>query len=224
MKPYIIAIDGMSAALKTTTAHRLAALFQREGISAGIIHCDDFFLPKELRTPKRYEEPGGNIHYERLKEEIIEPFVKGDMQKEGVGLTYRPFDCSRMDYGTPITLPVSRVYILEGAYAMHPYLGPYYDFSLFMKVEAEEQLRRIAKRGGNVEMFREKWIPLEAGYHESCNTEERADLVVDTTAFQSNGSVEEAEGTVGVISEGLEAAAGIIAKKAIAITGIPSER
>ena len=64
----IIAIDGRSAAGKTTLAEELLAV-----TGGDILHMDDFFLPPELRTAQRYSEPGGNIHRERFQEEKFMP-------------------------------------------------------------------------------------------------------------------------------------------------------
>ncbi|MDE7100629.1 MAG: (d)CMP kinase, partial [Anaeroplasmataceae bacterium] len=63
---FVIVIDGMSASGKSTLALKLA-----NALDANLIHMDDFFLPKELRTLNRYQEAGGNIHYERFKEEVV---------------------------------------------------------------------------------------------------------------------------------------------------------
>jgi len=67
--PLIVAIDGMSSALKTTLSEKLSDMFD-----GAVIHCDDFFLPLEFRTQERFAEPGGNIHYERMKAEVIDKF------------------------------------------------------------------------------------------------------------------------------------------------------
>ena len=50
-----LAIDGMAASGKSTLACKLAEEFGGE-----VIHMDDFFLPMDLRTAERLEEPGGN--------------------------------------------------------------------------------------------------------------------------------------------------------------------
>ena len=63
----IIAIDGMTASGKSTLAEELSQIY-----NSPIFHADDFFLPMELRTEERLNEPGGNIHYERMKKEIID--------------------------------------------------------------------------------------------------------------------------------------------------------
>ena len=68
----IIAIDGRCAAGKTTLAARLA-----KELGGDVIHMDDFFLPLELRTEERFREPGGNVHYERFKTEVLKPLEAG---------------------------------------------------------------------------------------------------------------------------------------------------
>ena len=45
---------------------------------------DDFFLPMELRTAERLEEPGGNVHYERFSAEV-------DVYKRQVCSDGRPY-------------------------------------------------------------------------------------------------------------------------------------
>ena len=64
---YVAAIDGRCASGKTTLAKALA-----KETGAGVIHMDDFFLPEELRTKERLSSPGGNVHYERFREEVLE--------------------------------------------------------------------------------------------------------------------------------------------------------
>lgn len=170
--PMVVAIDGMSAALKTTLSEQLADMFD-----GAVIHCDDFFLPGEMRMPERLKEPGGNIHYERMKAEII------DRLPDNLGY-YRKFDCSRMEYGDKIKVPRKLFYIVEGAYAMHPYFGKYYDLSVFMKVSEEEQIKRLYLRNGNTDMFVSKWIPMEKLYNQCFGIENNSDIVVDTTDWR----------------------------------------
>ena len=81
----VIAVDGMSGAGKTTYAEELATK-----LDANVIHMDDFFLPFSLRTKERYQTPGGNIHYERFKEEVLNHLKKD--------FSYRKFDCHKMEF------------------------------------------------------------------------------------------------------------------------------
>ena len=56
--------------------------------------------------------------------------------------------------------------IVEGAYSLHPALGAYYDWAVFLDIEPEAQLKRLIKRNTRemVQNFQEKWLPLEEKY------------------------------------------------------------
>lgn len=163
----IIAIDGRAAAGKTTLAKKLA-----EELKACVVHADDFFLPPFLRTPERYQEPGGNIHYERLK-------ILTDSLKNGRDEEYGIFNCSKMKITENKTVPKNGTVIIEGSYSTHPYLGRYYDLSIFMDIEPEEQKRRLSLRAPeSINDFTSKWIPLEEAYFEHFGIKEKCDIVI----------------------------------------------
>ena len=167
--PVILALDGMAAAGKTTEADELSAYFR-----APVVRMDDFFLPQPLRTPERLSEPGGNVHYERFAAEVLPGLTAGR------AFDYRRFDCGLMAYGARVLIPAAPVVIVEGAYAMHPCFGKYWDLGVFFAVSPEEQERRIRRRNGaeGWERFRTRWIPLENRYHAACRTAEQADIVI----------------------------------------------
>lgn len=151
-------IDGRAASGKTTAAELLTNIFGGE-----VIHMDDFFLPKELRTPERFEEKGGNIHYERFIEEVVPNLIKED------SFTYTYFDCSIFDYGGTRTISSashSPLRIVEGTYSHHPLYKDIYDIKILMSISPEMQKKRILKRNGEKmwQMFRDRWIPLEEKY------------------------------------------------------------
>ena len=88
-----IAIDGICGGGKTTLGEALAQRYD-----CNLFHMDDFYLRKEQRTPERYAQPGGNVDYERFKEEVLDHLADEE------GFTYRPFDCGTMDLGEPRTV------------------------------------------------------------------------------------------------------------------------
>lgn len=167
--PVVLRIDGRCASGKTTTAALLSALYP----GAGIIHMDDFFLPPSLRTPQRFDEAGGNIHYERFRTEVSE--------KIGTGIfAYRKFDCSKMDYGEVVSVPESRLYIVEGSYSGNPKLELQADIRVFCDVDSHTQLERIVARDGEAyrESFVSRWIPLEERYFAAYRVKEESDLTI----------------------------------------------
>ncbi len=168
--PLIIAIDGRCASGKTT----LAALL-KEKTGCNVIHADDFFLRKEQRTKQRLEEAGGNIDYERLESEVLIP-----VRREGE-CRYRRFDCGTMSLcDDSIVVSSAPLTIVEGSYSCHPRLFNYYDFSIFLNVEQDEQIKRILQRNGKekAENFKNKWIPLEEKYFSAFNISEICNMII----------------------------------------------
>ena len=74
------------------------------------------------------------------------------------------------------------VRIVEGSYACHPLLTPWYDARIFLTLSPEEQQRRILLRNGpeKLEMFKSRWIPFEEKYFSAFDVENKADLVLTT--------------------------------------------
>ena len=151
----VVVLDGRCASGKSSAAELLAPLW-----NAPVVHMDDFFLPKSLRTPERLAEPGGNVHYERFREEVVLPL------SEDRPFSYRVFSCRTGDYSGTREIPRSEVVIVEGAYSLHPYFGSYEDAAFFFDINPEEQLRRIRRRDGEQALaaFRDRWIPMENRY------------------------------------------------------------
>lgn len=171
-KPLIIAIDGRCASGKTTLA---AAI--KEKIGCGVIHADDFFLRVEQRTHRRLEEAGGNIDYERLRDEALIP-----LRREGK-CSYRRFDCKSMKISDETTvIEAGPLTVVEGSYSCHPMLWKYYDYRIFMNTSREKQLERIELRNGAeaLSVFQNRWIPLEEKYFSEYRISERCDTVIDT--------------------------------------------
>ena len=170
--PVIIAIDGNCGSGKTFYAHQLAKIF-----NASVIHCDDFFLPKEMRTAERLAEVGGNIHYERLGETISmlvnEQSLSGGKKQF---FTYMAYNCSTYGYEERRLHP-SNIVIVEGSYSLHPSLRHLYDLKILLHVDSQTQYNRLLQREGEkgIANFVNRWIPLENRYFETINT---ADCVV----------------------------------------------
>ena len=102
-----VAIDGMCGSGKTTLGEALAEKYE-----CNLLHMDDFFLRPEQRTLKRYEEPGGNVDYERFRAEVLKHLADEE------GFIYRRFDCHTMKLEEPYPLSRQRLNIIEGAYIL----------------------------------------------------------------------------------------------------------
>ena len=168
----IIAIDGMTGSGKTVLASELQQIYH-----GALFHADDFFLPPELRTKKRFDEPGGNIHYERMKKEIIDKLKTAKIDDE---ISYKPFICKTQSYGNDLVQKIGKVNIVEGSYCLNPKFGKYYDISIVLKINEKIQIDRLTKRCPQmINNFINKWIPLEKKYHEAFNIFDNADITFD---------------------------------------------
>jgi len=170
-KQYIlIAIDGKCASGKTTLG-----LYLKNNLDANLFHMDDFFLQKHQRTEERLAEVGGNVDYERFKEDVLNPLL------EGKEIAYQRFDCSSLELQDAKRINQKRINIIEGSYSQHPYFGDVYDLKVFMEIDSESQLANIRKRNGEqkLSMFVERWIPKELAYFEKFGIKEKSDIIVE---------------------------------------------
>lgn len=148
----LVAIDGKCGSGKTSAAAALAEL-----TDAAVIHCDDFFLPRQLRTEQRLAQVGGNIHYERLAQVLSEA-------RKGQPFEYERYDCSCGRF-VPVSFEPKRIVVVEGSYALHPALRHMYSVKALVRVDEQLRLRRIVQRdGAGAQAFFDKWIPLEERY------------------------------------------------------------
>ena len=165
-----LAIDGGSASGKSTLGDLLSMHYD-----CNVFHMDDFFLRPEQRTAERYDEAGGNVDRERFFEEVLMPLSKGE------NVSYRKFDCSKMEILPPVTFTPKRLNVVEGAYSMHPYFLEYYNLSVFLDVGANLQKERILKRNSPefAKRFFEEWIPMEHRYFQVFDIKNKCDLIIE---------------------------------------------
>ncbi len=168
-----IAIDGRAAAGKSTTGRLLS-----HALGCPLFHADDYFLRPHMRTLERLCEPGGNIDYERLKQEIVDHL--------GQDIEYTPFDCSTMALAESVRIPPSRINILEGSYSQHPRFGDAFDIRIFCTLPSDIQRERIRVRNGErmLERFISEWIPMEERYFEAFNIAGKSHYLLDNSGIE----------------------------------------
>lgn len=165
----LITLDGPCASGKTTLAEKLAGVF-----GAHVVHTDDYVIPHAQKTPERLAVPGGNCDAARLTEEVIAPWKRGDP------VMIRKYDC-RNDRLLPAEkMPDCRMLILEGSYCNLPMIRQYADIRAFMNTPWEKRIERLQKRESAryLQMFFDRWIPLENRYFEAYGLPDRECIVL----------------------------------------------
>ncbi len=164
--PVLVAIDGSCTAGKTTLAGKLAEIYD-----CNVFHMDEFFLRPEQRTTERFAQAGGNVDYERFREEVLIPL------QSGKPFSYRPFDCRSFTLSSPVEVMPKQLNIIEGSYSLHPHFGDPYDLKILLTVTPELQYQRILERPAHLhKRFFEQWIPMESHYLETFRIPEICDL------------------------------------------------
>lgn len=161
----VVALDGRSAAGKSTLASRLAD-GQRDWC---VVHTDDIAWYESFFdwTPL-------------LVEGVLTPFAAGE------AVSFRPPSWQTRGRSGAIEVPAdTRVLLVEGVGSSQAALAPWLDRAVWVHTphrgvcEREEQ--RIAEGSVSAELSRE-WLGREAGFLDADRPWDRADLVVSGTA------------------------------------------
>lgn len=94
----------------------------------------------------------------------------------------RRFNCSTKSIESAILIPYKPFNIIEGSYSMHSNLQKYYDSSVFLTVNKDEQLSRLKKRNPKMlNNFIQRWIPLEETYFNTFSIQDKCNIQIDTS-------------------------------------------
>jgi uridine kinase len=175
----LVAIDGHSAAGKTTLAKKIKANFR----DVQLVHMDDFYRVMEHDQRERLDAAGGyELYYDwqRLEREILQPLSQGQAG------SYQPYDWATHRLSNEIkTVWPFGVVIVEGCYSARPELRNYYHALVFVETAAKERHERQRERADATNAWLEKWEAAERHYLEQVNARAFADLVVTGSAHSS---------------------------------------
>lgn len=168
--PIVVALDGYSAAGKSTLARELV-----RRLDATVIHGDDFYRDM-LETDRAALTPEEGVDryfdWERLRDEALLPLASG-----------RPGTFSRFDWQAgkgltePVTAEPKAVVLMEGVYSARPQLQPH--IHLDVLVEAPERLRRARRRARHDRHeWESRWDAAEHVYFRSIRKPSSFTLIV----------------------------------------------
>jgi uridine kinase len=181
--PVRVAIDGRSAAGKTTLANALAAAVRAvSGRTVIRAELDGFMKMVVDRNAYPYDSPESYYldawDYPAIRAHLLIPLgTEGDRR-------YRtgPLD-------PPAVAPDDAILLADGVFLQRPELDRFWDLRIYLDIGLDESLRRGVDRdqhwmGGAAEAerrYRTKYLPGEQRYLAEVRPRERAQIVVDTT-------------------------------------------
>ena len=168
--PALLAIDGRCGSGKSTLAEYLAGQ-----LDCQVVHTDDFYLPIAARCANWQEQPGANMDFIRLRNEVLQPLLRGETAP------YKAYSCAAANGSAGLKVPAAPLTILEGSYSLHPALQTEFAVRVFVTCPLDVQAARLqAREGTRYANFVQRWIPLEEGYFAAHDPAARCDFVLDT--------------------------------------------
>lgn len=181
---FMVAIDGVDAAGKTTLAAVLAEELRNRKYNVIEASMDGFHNPREVRYRMGRDSPEGyyrdSFNIETLKEVLLEPLGKGEAYRTAV-FDYRVD--SKTDEKT-VSAPVNAILVFEGVFSLRPELVELWDYKIYLDIAVEESISRGVERdlGEKDEIerkYRVRYLPGQQLFKEESRPYETADIIVD---------------------------------------------
>lgn len=180
----MVAVDGPTAAGKSTFADDLAEALRKKGHDVFRASIDDFLKPRALRYAQGRDSARGRYEdaydYSVFRRVLIEPFVMNG----STGFVTAAWDEHRDRQIEPKWLsgPVDAMLIVDGGYLNRPELRGLWNASIWLDADAKVRSRRMRERDGI-----EPGTPRAERYagaqklYEKTKPREAATIVVDNT-------------------------------------------
>ncbi len=186
-----VAVDGRTAAGKTTLGHELARRLVDAGRVVLRASLDDFKRP--WAEAHCYDRVSGAGYYRNAFDlAAIRDLLLAPAHPSGTGLValcsidpLTQFDHS----ATRVPMPEDGILVVDGVFALRPELDPYWDLRIWVDVSPGLSLHRgtgrdAAREGASQAeaLHRDRYGPAEAIYIAEVDPVARADIVVDNTS------------------------------------------
>lgn len=184
--PYVVGIDGINAAGKTTFATAFAEQLVAGGSDAHVVHVDDFHHPREFRYRSGHDGEAflsRYIDFDRLVTDVLAPLRETRHLDVRLGL----IDVYAHD--APLTrvfsLGPDSIVLVEGIFLLQAAMRQYFDLTIFLDISFTTSISRGRDRWRHLEpdeterRFRTKYLPGQELYMARHRPQAAADLVID---------------------------------------------
>ena len=191
-----VAIDGYTAAGKTTFGHELAAAIRRLGRSTLRASLDDFKKPWSDARAKGYDRTSADGYYRNApdfasaRDLLLEP---AGPTGSGTVVLCAHDPLTGVDHrGTTVDAPTDGVLIVDSVFAFRPEYDDVWDFRIWLAISPELALQRGIERDTETEgrdeaerLHRDRYLAAERIYVREVDPISLADVVVDNIVFEA---------------------------------------
>lgn len=196
-----VAVDGFTAAGKTSFANELAVAVRRRGRSTMRACLDDFKKPWRDAREKGYDRVSGEGYYRNApdfvsaRELLLEP-AGPDGHGTVVLCAHDPL--TGIDHrSTTVEAPDDAVLIVDSVFAFRPEYDEFWDHRIWLDVSPALSLARGIERDADLEgrdeaerLHRGRYHPSELIYLAEVDPRSRADVIIDNTDFDAPAIIE----------------------------------
>jgi len=189
-EPTLVAIDGRSAAGKTTLADELAVSVSNNGRPVLRSSIDHFHPPghkyrssQRRYTPVSYYAEG--YDYATFRAVLLDPLRHHCNRQCRLAFWDSFNDIAFPEHWTDV--PSGAIIIVDGIFLFRPDLQQYWDYTIWLDIDWQNMLERAANRDvawmgsadSVIERYRAFWIPTHQLYEAETNPRYRANVIVD---------------------------------------------
>ena len=176
-----IAVDGLTAAGKTSFGHELGEAVAAAGRPVLRASLDDFKRP--WNEAHLYDRLSGEGYYRNAFDlDTVVTLLLEPLQRKAL-CAIDPL--TQVDHSAE-KVPVAddAVLLVDGVFAFRPPLDRYWDLRIWLDVDEQTSVRRgEARDGDDGPLHRDRYLPAERIYIAECHPVARAEVVVDNTDF-----------------------------------------
>ena len=148
---YLVGVDGVDGAGKTTFANDIAAVLTRRSRRCVRISMDDFHLPREMRYRLGPRSPEGfwldSYDYRSFEENVLKGLRPGgDRRFRRAVHDLHTDDRLNLPWDTA---PIGTVVVIDGIFLHRDELVEAWDYSIFLDVPFKVSVARMAARDGS---------------------------------------------------------------------------
>jgi uridine kinase len=190
-----VAIDGLTAAGKTSLGHELARGLSDCGRPVFRASLDDFKRPWSERH--LYDRLSGEGYYRNAFDReaacrlLLDP---SDPTADGVVALCSIDPITQIDHSAAKSvMPANGVLVVDGVFSYRPEINAYWDLRIWVEIDAELSVRRGIERDRALEgsaeaaeaLHRERYLVGELLYIEEVHPRAFVEVIVDNTDFDS---------------------------------------